>query len=355
MRARSRAVCDQSAFYPFRRLVTGKLSDPGELPEIERFVRTVVLHDEISMDLEPWQYNESSDEWTDEERQAGKRNVIVAIGPTLDGFDFFTKRDRTLHSGVKLSERLLQVARRYANAGPGNPYYDAHVEYLQGVVGIVEGGGSALLAGEFGSDAIDTVAEFPDALFANLDEQWRGFAQEVSQGALGISVPPILSIVLTRAARRDALPTIVSDLRDEFAEARGKIWTLLSEMKRAETIGQAREIRDELVQASRLMAPTAHDIEDSPGRVLWEIVGGAIGGAATAVAAGGGPLIGAMTGAVVQGAKSIPPLVKELGPALFRRGAFDLARRVRSATLKVEHDALIRHLNPSEQKRLGLV
>lgn len=51
------AVCDPEAFYPLRGLVSGQLTDLRELVEVERFVRTVVLHDEISMELDPWPYD----------------------------------------------------------------------------------------------------------------------------------------------------------------------------------------------------------------------------------------------------------------------------------------------------------
>ena len=53
----STAVCDPKAFYPLRSLVAGPLVDLNELPDIERFVRAVVLHDEISMEMDPWPYD----------------------------------------------------------------------------------------------------------------------------------------------------------------------------------------------------------------------------------------------------------------------------------------------------------
>jgi hypothetical protein len=55
------AVCDPEAFYPLRRLVNGPFVDSSELLEIERFVRTVVLHDEIAMELEPFPYDPDSE------------------------------------------------------------------------------------------------------------------------------------------------------------------------------------------------------------------------------------------------------------------------------------------------------
>jgi hypothetical protein len=43
------AVCDLEAFNPLLSLVRGPLIDLHELTEVERFVRTVVLHDEVSL------------------------------------------------------------------------------------------------------------------------------------------------------------------------------------------------------------------------------------------------------------------------------------------------------------------
>ena len=57
----SLAICDQKAFYPLRSLINGPLTDLNELHEIERFLRTVVLHDEISMELEPCPYDSFSE------------------------------------------------------------------------------------------------------------------------------------------------------------------------------------------------------------------------------------------------------------------------------------------------------
>jgi hypothetical protein len=56
------AVCDPVAFYPFRRLVEGPLTNPKDLEAAERFVRTVVLHDELVMGLEPLPLRVEDDE-----------------------------------------------------------------------------------------------------------------------------------------------------------------------------------------------------------------------------------------------------------------------------------------------------
>ena len=129
------AVCDQDAFYPLRNLVTGPFTDYHELAEVERFVRTVVLHDEITMELEPLPHDPySEEEIPEEEWHDGKRTVIVAYGPVLSDYDFFTSRlsgGKPATPEITLATLLKAKAQEFANAGEGNAYYRAHIEYLR--------------------------------------------------------------------------------------------------------------------------------------------------------------------------------------------------------------------------------
>jgi len=324
-----------------------------ELAAAERFIRAVVLHDEICMELEPWPYEAEADPgFTDEEKAAGVRSVMVAIGPTLDGFDFFSVPGRAETTpSIQLSPALIETARKFSQAEPGNPHYKAHVKYLQRLATVVAGGGSALVSGKFGRTAIKRAAEYPDKLFETLDAQWQDFARRATEGDIGLAAPPLLSILLTRAAKREAIPTVLSDLRDEFADARRKVWQLLAELKDARTVEDAQRIKKQLATASELMSPASIDLAARPGRVLWNLVGSAVGGGATAVMSGGDPLIGAATGAV-RAVGSAVPLAGDFGRVLFARGAVDLARRVRRETLKVEYAALARHLTKAELAKL---
>jgi hypothetical protein len=350
------AACDPDAFYPLRSLVAGTFDNLGDLPAIERFVRTVVLHDEIVMELTPWSFEPEVDFGFDEEELgAGGRNVITAIGPILDGYDFFT--DRTGPAPpvpeIELTPALVRVASQHANAGEGNVYFEAHVEYLKRVLGIVEQGGSVLLCSGFGQQAVTTARRFPEDLFRQLDEDWRGYAQKVEQDGLKLLVPPVLAIVLTRCVRRDAIPTVIRDLRDEWAAARRKVWELLDALRNCPTLGEALEIRKELSEASRLFSPVTADVDTRPIRVLWEILAATAAGATTASLSGGNPVIGAATNMIGQVARSFPALAHEFGSTIFGRGAFDLARRVRRATGQVEFDALPRLLTDAEKQKLG--
>lgn len=111
------AVCDQEAFYPLRNLVEGPLGSIEDLTTMERLLRAVVLHDEVVMEFTPLPYDED----TETADEYGNRYNIVAFGPILTGYDFFS-----IHSGRKppvpnldISPELLQVASTFANAGEG--------------------------------------------------------------------------------------------------------------------------------------------------------------------------------------------------------------------------------------------
>jgi hypothetical protein len=345
------AVCDPEAFEPLHRLIAGPLVDLHELTAIERFVRTVVLHDDISLLFTPWPYDPESE-------HSSLHVAFIAVGPKPKAtYGLFTGRlpgsGTAEISEIPLSPELVEVARRFSHAEEGNIHFKTHIKFLQDIVDLVRKGGSALLAGKFGTAAIGASTQFPPIWFEHLDRDWQQFAREIGAGGINFMVPPVLSIILTRCARRDAIPAVIKDLQAEWADARAKVWSLVDRLKAARTVAEAQEIRRELEAASRLLSPAQSEFDTKPGRVLWDLVVGSMAGAATAMVSGGRLSVGATIGAVIStAAKSVPPLIHELGPALFGRGAFDLARRIRQETLGVEYDALAKLLTDAEQRKL---
>lgn len=112
-----------------------------------------------------------------------------------------------------------------------------------------------LLSSEFGLKAIARAERYPESLFNPLDTEWQSYAQQVRRSGLGLLIPPVLGIVLTRCARREAIPAVIRDLRDEWAGPRKKVWDLLESMRTARTLGEGVEIRRDLAEASKLFAP----------------------------------------------------------------------------------------------------
>ena len=350
------AVFDPEAFYPFRRMVEGPLR-PGDLQAIERFVRAIVLHDEMVMmhvplPFEPESYYETI------RQHPEQKNIIVALAPVITSYNDLLSRQRNLNpEGLpNISHELLALASDFANAGEGNPYYESHVRFLQQMLSVEKGFGSAVCEGRFAQAAELKAKEFPNNLFRRLDQDWKDYAQAVDSGYLGPVIPPVLSIALTRCQSREHIPTILSDLRSEWAIARKKVWDLIRHMQNAATLREANEVRRQLDEASEYFSPKQTGNGMSPTRVLWKLVEDVPAGAISAVVSGGDPTVGAVVG----GAKGVLATAAATGAhfanTLFGRGAFDLARRMHQETMKVETmpKLLSRLLTQAEKEAFGL-
>jgi hypothetical protein len=347
------AIVDPEAFYPFRTLVNGPLERTEELIAAEEFLRAVVLHDELEMEAQPFAFDGHEDEWSEDDIEAGGRNVIVAIAPTVAEYGLFNDRYGPREvPAIQLTPQLESLAATYANAGPGNAYYNAHLDFLKRIAGNLQNGGSALCKGDFIQEAIQTAATFPNDLFKTLDKDWQEFGLSVKD-SIGPLVPPVLGIVLTRSASRDKIPAIVRDLRDEWAPARSKVWELVDGLKTARTLVEAKEIKQELTDASKHFSPLSESGSSQPLQILWELFVGGIGGAVTASVIGQDARIGAATGIVGQGIR-VAQRELNFGRVLFGKGAFDLAKRVRREVERVELTRLRTFLTDAERKALGL-
>ena len=217
----------------------------------------------------------------------------------------------------------------------------------------LDSGGSVLFANAYELD-FGLANESPETLFSELDANWQQYACDAAKDGLGLLVPPVLGVVLTRCAQRAAIPSVLKDLRNEWSVARRKAWELLDALRSCNSLAEAIEIRNELTKASRLFAPEESEFDTRPVRVFWDITAGIAAGAAIGALSGGRPIVGAVTGGLGQLTRSAPSLLHDFGPALFGRGAFDLARRVRRAVSGIEREALGRLISESERKMLGL-
>ena len=335
-------MCDSGSVEPFRRIVEGPL-EPEELIPVELFLRTVVLHDAM------WMLPE--DEWLsqDEADSLGLPTIpnqggytVLLRPPESDGFGLFEKYS----GGFGLSNlkpesgQLTEVfKKRYI---------------MVGALSSLEPRPSTLLFSDPVFAKMTARAErFPAALFDHIDASWAQYARDLSDNSVDLRIPPVLGIVLTRCARRDAIPAVIKDLREEWQSARRKVWDLLDALKAARTLREAIEIHLHLSEASSFFAPEPTEHDSRPIRVLWEIVAAATMGAGIVGLSGGKPVVGAITGAMAQVPRSVPALLHEFGPAVFGRGAFDLARRVRRAVSDVELGALSRLLSDAEKQKLG--
>ncbi len=325
----STALCDPEAFYPFRSLVEGPLDDPEDLPKIERFVRSVVLHDEMKMLMVPWPDPGELHEWTPEEIAAGGRNVLVAIGPDIRRWEehhiIVYAEGADVPEALQLSPEQLRLAAERADANEG-PYFRANTKYIRTLAATVRAGGSIVCESDLPANVVNVASRIPANLLGRLAPEWEKLVRETDQGNIGLVVPPFLAILLNRCARRDAIPAALADMKHDFRQARERVWELIAARSRAQTIQEAAVLTRELERAGELMNPNMAWPAFSPVRTLWQIGAATVGGAAVG-ALGGEPAVGAAAAAIYQAANAICEAELDFR-IIFRAGAFDLARRV---------------------------
>jgi len=351
------ALCNPDAFYPLRTLVDGPLTDPADLPKIERFVRSLVLHDEMKMIMEPSPDMDEEHEWMPEEIAAGGRIVLVGVGPAIAEYEGrnlleYLPEDETPRN-IDISNELLQLAETHARRGDG-PCFDAHLNVIRVLVHTVETGGSIVCENSFADDVITVASEIPENLLTQLDAEWAEMVRSISNGDIGLVVPPFLAILLNRCARRDAILDVLQDMKNEFSASRERLWSLIRALRGAGTIAEANEIRRDLQRAAELMNPNREWPPLCPVRALWKIGTAAVAGAVVG-AMGGSPFVGAAAAVVNQAANVIGNVVLEFR-VLFRRGAFDLARRLNRDLREIPRmpELLRPILTQEEQSKLGL-
>jgi hypothetical protein len=356
MEPSSVAIFDPQAFYPFRSLVQGGLHNWNELQCVERFVRAVVLHDEMTMILEPTPYDPVSDEEMSKSKP-GARNIIVGIGPVLNDYKGLLSYAKNIKpiSEEEVSSTLRNIAAEFSNARPGNPYYNAHIEFAGKLLAVSKDGGSIICECRFSRAMEIRAGLYPEKLFQVLDKDWQEYAMATEAGCVGAKIPPILNIILTKCENREDIPDRLKLLREEWTDARKKIWGLLKKLRNAQTLKEAHRIRQELSEASKFFSPLSQQTEISPVRMLWDLFAESGGGAINSVLAGGDPAIGAVAAAGRKYLTNLAQSGKQFGKSLFGRGAFDLARRVRKEVMiSSPKNNLSRLLTQSEKNALGL-
>jgi hypothetical protein len=336
------AMCDAVAFEPFRRLVEGPLK-AEHLAPLEIFVRTVVLHDQMRMvPDDKWYLPQEPDTEGIYDLPNNTWYTVEMSPPDVSRFGLFEDYPSCGVSHVApISGHLTDDYKKLTILTLGARFsgmWDASSHLYSDPV----------LA------RLTTDAEkYPAALFDQLDASWQRYARDLNEEGIDLRVPPMLGIVLTRCARREAIPAVLVDLRNEWQSAREKVWGLLDSLRNAQTLDDAMDIHRNLSEASKLFAPEPTDHDSRPVRVLWEIIAAATAGAGISALSGGKLVVGAITGAMAHVPRSVPALLHEFGPAVFGHGAFDLARRVRREASKIELAALPRLLSDVEKKGLG--
>lgn len=349
------AVCNARAFEPFHRVVVGPCT-PGDLDEAEQFARAIVLHDDIRMLPESFRII------------LGENDEARGLSPLIvktEGFETFGDYMDPSFVETSHGRELLMSATRIES--DRKMFFDPFkVSVILALEQVRDGGSAVVRDSTWQIEVVRTVdrtvkemrhsadwesrlapaERYPDSLFNQLDESWQLFAKKMARGNFDLRIPPVLGIVMTRSARRDAMPAVLLDLRNEWAEARNKLWQRIDAFDDLRTVKEGEDLLRELEAASKLFSREQTEFDTQPMRVFWDIA------AATGAAVGTGGAAGPVAAAA--GARSLPKMLQDLGPALFGRGALDLARRVRREVSKIDPSVLKSFLSASEQALFGM-
>lgn len=376
-------VFDIGGFNAVQKLVSGPIKTLEDLIPIEEALRALVLHDDAIFVPMPIAANEFSGKGgkaakPSRSRRTGRisRGAVVATtSPTVvtlkfkksmppgkwsitcispaDLLGLFTSAlDQGTLPKFALSEPLQKLAATYSNAQSGNPNFELHLEFLRLIFWTVQNGGSAVCTTNFARAAIDKASEFPELLFKALDADWREFGRSIDNADIGPWIPPVTAIVASRSADREKIPAIIRDLRDEWAMARAKVWDLVDELKLTRNPSQAEAVLRELTEASKYFSSFRQDNSTRPLQILWEFFLAAFGGAAIGSLAGS-TAVGTVTALIGQSIRTVQKSA-DLSSILLGRGAFDLAKRVRRETARIDLGALHGMLSESEKKALNM-
>jgi hypothetical protein len=226
-------------------------------------------------------------EWVLEKRPHSERVTLEPLYPDMTRFELFSSPiDPTLIDFKALKPVPIQ---------PGYEI-DATELVLTLAFQTLDRGGSVLMGAEDYESRLNRAQTYPELLFTQLDKDWDQYARSVREDRFGLLVPPVLAIVLSRCARRSAIPSVLIDLRNEWSFARERVWALLDELRMCHTLNEAEKIRKGLSDATKLFSPAESEIDSRPIRIFWDLFAGTAAGTAIAALAGGKPLLGAATG-----------------------------------------------------------
>jgi hypothetical protein len=98
---------------------------------------------------------------------------------------------------------------------------------------------------------------WPGRIFERLDDEFRRASKELVGPGIGFPLPPLITVVLSRAKKRSRIPDEIRNLREEFQPSRTELWSLLIEMWNAPTMKQQVRILRNLNSAANSLFTAA--------------------------------------------------------------------------------------------------
>ena len=358
------AISDEQALMDVQPLVAGPIDDLSVLDAAERLFRAYLLYDELKLAYSPTLDIHVVDmDWESERRaklsDVSERYGIESVGAeALEG-----QRKRAFGDAVTTDQIVGPDVTGAIDAWEADKDFDSEdssenvrilEEHAANLISVVRAGGGLVAEGSLAREVIGPALQYPEKLFAPLDGRWADYVRRLEAGAVGLVVPPVTAIVLSRCARREAIPTVLRDLRDEWDRARRRMWAAVEQFEDARTLAEAEEAMKGLERAAELMRPDSELSGMPTFRNFWSLTTAVAAGAATATLSGGDLAVGAAVGGIKNLAELVTGVLANKD-VVFRTGAFDLCREVRYELGQLPRmPELLRHLlSRAEREALG--
>ena len=114
-------------------------------------------------------------------------------------------------------------------------------------------------------------SQWPNALFDRLDEEYRKFARAVRGPGVGIELPVLTALVLSRANHRNNIPETIRDIRESYTPDRTALWERLEQMWYARSAGEQMRSLQGLEKAAESIFKAAFPQKFRAISVGWEL------------------------------------------------------------------------------------
>jgi hypothetical protein len=139
---------------------------------------------------------------------------LASTHDLLCASDYLTVDDGTIVYQSVGKTRLM--GRRLTDIGPWDMWNDTK-DYGPAIALDLKVSGYFLNSGTRGRD------DFVQRFYGSIKASWADQIRQVPTFDVHVSMPPLVAVVLDRAANRQNIPQVIADLRDELAEIRAEL------------------------------------------------------------------------------------------------------------------------------------
>lgn len=227
-RPESWCFTDTDAAGALGRLIDGPIESRSDIEKAESALRAILLHDFVDVVVPCVKANNGSGFLGYTRFDKGQRNAAsfagLNVAPCRDllmASEFIDVRQGEITASTNPNSKLI---------GASIEDYTANYHHLVTECAEVANafpmdvdGATYFAMSEFQSALKKGPASFIDELYNRIEKPWTSIAQSGPILFVDLKLPPLVSIVLSRAQSREAIPSVLAALREELANVRSDL------------------------------------------------------------------------------------------------------------------------------------